>query len=243
MYIEIADGDLFEAVKDELSKLENELLILNEGPDWEPEYTPGSGLNVIVKASPVSPDVDDSERAWRRWADMLMASKGVRTWGGNRLMSPTRAGEEPRDVREVITDAQLAEGKAAYVAEFGVNYLGRVNMDPRTIVLVDYRGDKLHNPHSDARVEDLLASLPEDVRTGKTETSWTSFGIASTSNVKKLRDFVEYFDQTNFLAYSDGAKAKLRHLGRDFGEVEEPRSDAKYGISLRGASSMMRPWA
>jgi hypothetical protein len=238
VYIEIEDPELFERVHGELTSQGIDHEIKGEDGDWDDEYVPETGKNVLSHYLPVSPSSNLD-----RWVDMRLAALGARTWTKEFSFSPTYAGSDPKEIRDIILDAKFAEGKATYVRSFGVNYLGRVNVDPRTIVLVDYKGDKTHNPHEDLAVAKLLAALPEDPRTQKTETSWTSFGIASTSNVEKLRDFLDYYEQTNIVAYSPGAKAKLRHLGRDFAEVPEPEASDRYGKLIRASASALRPWA
>lgn len=206
-----------------------------------PGYKAGEGVHVVATTS--MKDLKFGSVADERWAHLWLASQGARFWvdeGKTPSLSPIYAPEikgMPDECDQIIVDAVYAETKAKYFSSFGVNYLGRTYVDPRTIVLVDYKGDKQHIPAGDTFVRDILESLPEG---GSPQTSWASFGIVSTGNVDKLDAFLDHMASSNVLAYSTGAMAKLRFLGRDFGQVTQPKPDRDYGIHLRETSSRMR---
>jgi hypothetical protein len=167
-----------------------------------------------------------------RWEDLRLASKGVRRWTQEaEENSPTYAGTltDRTEVHEIVADALFADGKTKYFDEFGVNYLGRTNLDPRTILVVDNKGNnKEHSPAKSPEIDALLTSLPEEW--------WTAFAIVSSGNVDKLGDFLDMLSESLPLVYTNGAEAKLKYLGMDYTRIGEPTPDAKYGFSVREAS-------
>lgn len=205
------------------------------------DYVPGSTTHIVTSLD--IENIEFKDVASERWAHLRLASLGARFWApANKpttqspIYSSKALSGSSTDLDTIVVDAVYAEGKAAYVQSLGVNYVGRTYVDPRTIVLVDYKGDKTHDPDRDQIVHDILTSLPND---RKPESAWGAFGIVSTSNTDRLGDFLAYMEETNILSYSPGGLAKLRHLGRDYGEVGQPNSDRAYGVHLRETSARL----
>lgn len=203
------------------------------------QYVPGSGEHVLTSGDfPIHEDVATS-----RWGHMFFASLGGRLWvqsDEDKYPTPflAEAIDNVKDVRQIITDAAFAEGRSAYFRSFGVNYLGRVFSDPRTIVLLDNKKDKTLNPAYNEDISNILDSLPKS-RTE--ERSWGSVALVSAGNVTKLEEFLGYLSETNVVAYSTGAFSKLNFMGRDFGSLTAPRADPKYGIEIMDVASRVRP--
>lgn len=240
--IESSDSSLLERVYNRLSVLKPlDEIVVDTMDALAHEYNPGSTRHVVTSID--NDFLEFQDLAGERWGHLSLAAAGARFWVDESVVtstSPIYAGKidgSDNIVDKIIIDATYAESKAVYYKSFGVNYVGRTFTDPRTIVLVDYKGDKRHDPASDPIIHDILSSLPD--QPGVSESSWSSFGLVSCSNVDRLRDFLECVDETNILTYSVGGAAKLRHLGRDFGQVSQPRADRSYGLELREKSSRL----
>lgn len=203
-------------------------------------YRPGQDTHVLSHGD--LPTFDDL--ALERWYHMYLASLGARLWVETavKTSAPTYAGEILRTevgINKIVVDAVFAENRAGIFQSAGVNYIGRTYGDPRTAVLVDYKKDKTHNPTNDPYIRALLTSLPEDKLSAEPH-DWGNFAIISTSNVDKLAAFVDDLSETNILAYSTGAMAKMRFIGRDFGSIGTPKADKKYGLDIRETASRMK---
>jgi hypothetical protein len=113
-----------------------------------------------------------------------------------------------------------------------VNYVGRANLDPRNIFVLDNKkGNPLHDPSKDATLEALYASLPDDW--------WGSCGFVSTGNVDKLEAFFDALPETIPLAYTTGAFSKLRYFGREYVDLTVPDGTEAYGIKLRDRANRL----
>lgn len=179
-----------------------------------------------------------------RWVHLYMSSLGGRLWVESKddvVPSPYIAGSinDVYELRRIIVDAQFAEGKAAYYRSFGVNYLGRVNADPRVMILLDNKKDKTLSPSSNEDIFNILETYPES--DNPEVATWGNLALVSSGNVDKLEAFMDYLSETNVLAYTTGGFSKLNYMGRDFGKISAPRHDPKYGIEIRNAASLMRP--
>jgi hypothetical protein len=205
-------------------------------------YQPGGTTHVLFHGE--LPTFDDI--AMERWYHLYLASLGARFWyeqEGN-VSEPTRAGIIDRSaagINKIVVDAVFASNRAAAFKMSGVNYIGRTFGDPRTAILVDYKRDKTHNPSNDSYIHALLTALPVDKWATEEPHDWGTFAIISTSNVNSLETFLDDLSETNILAYSTGAVAKLNFIGRDFGHIGTPRPNAKYGLEIRETASRMRP--
>lgn len=204
------------------------------------DYRPGQGTHVLSHGD--LPTFDDI--ALERWYHLYLASLGARFWSEEsvKTSAPTHAGAILRTdvgINKIVVDAIFAENRAAVFQAAGVNYVGRTYGDPRTAVLVDYKKDKTHNPSNDSYIKALLTALPED-KTSPEPHDWGNFAIISTSNVDKLATFIDDLSETNVLAYSTGAVAKMKFIGRDFGHIGFPKPDKKYGLDIRETASRMK---
>lgn len=219
----------------------DDLILTSQEEIFSHQYQPLTGIHVL--SSGILPTFDDI--ALERWYHLSLASVGARFWseGPMKTSAPTYAGTVLRTeagINKIVVDAIFAENRAAVFQSSGVNYIGRTYGDPRTAVLVDYKKDKTHNPTNDTYIRALLTALPEDLGAEEPH-DWGNFAIISTSNVDKLEKFVDDLSETNFLAYSTGALAKMKFIGRDCGHIGTPKSDKKYGLDVRETASRMRP--
>lgn len=170
-----------------------------------------------------------------RWEQLYLASQGVRVFSNSLTKeSPLYAGPipDPDKLRKVTVDGSFAEGRAKYFSDFGVNYIGRTNLNPRNIFLLDNKkGNPLHDPEQDSSLATLYAALPEDW--------WGSCGFVSTGNVDKLAVFFDEFPDVIPLAYTTGAFSKLKYMGREYVDAGLPTSDPSYGIRVRDAANRL----
>lgn len=208
---------------------------------FEHAYEPGKGDHVLH----YGPLPEFEEVSLERWYHMYLASRGARFWteADVKTPAPTHAGTILRTdagINKIVIDAIFAENRAKLFQSYGVNYIGRTYGDPRTAVLVDYKKDKTHNPTNDSCIKALLTALPEDKWASEEPHDWGTFGIVSTSNPDKLAEFMDLLSETNVLAYSTGAIAKMKYIGRDYGQIASPRSDKKYGLQIRETASRMK---
>lgn len=231
MYIclDSASPEFVEAVRMEMRSVDPGGTVRVVGADLNHHTNVSAGEHVLNTYTDI---LYDGTVADLRWQDLRLASKGVRRWTLRAdENSPTYAGTltDSTEVREIVADALFADGKTKYFNGFGVNYLGRTNLDPRTIIVVDNKGNnKEHSPAKSPEIDALLSSLPEEW--------WSSLGIVSSGNVDKLGDFLDMISESLPLVYTNGAEAKLKYLGMDYTRIGNPTPDVKYGYSVREAS-------
>jgi hypothetical protein len=169
--------------------------------------------------------------ATQRWSEMVLASKGARLFSDHENKnSPLYAGKLPRvktDFDKLIAGAKFADGRAAYFREFNVNYIGRTNLSPRNVILLDNKkGNAQHSPLIDETLKPLYQHMEEDW--------WGSCGIVSSGNVDRLEKFFdEFIDEVVPLGYTSGSFAKLKFFGLDYAQLPVPRDDPKWGIQVR----------
>lgn len=208
---------------------------------FEHNYRPRAGFHILSHgALPVF-----DEASLERWYHLHLASLGARFWAeeGNTSGAPTHAGsikQTEAGINKIVVDAIYSERRAALFQSYGINYVGRTYSDPRTAILVDYKGDKTHNPTNDLIMQALFTALPEDEWASEEPHDWGTFAIISTANVARLVDFMDMLSETNILAYSAGSMAKLNFIGRDYGRIGVPRSEKKYGLDIRETASRMK---
>lgn len=173
-----------------------------------------------------------------RWQSLYYASKGGRLFSDVPIPdNPLYVGAVPStdlQIRRTIAEAAYSKGRAEYFASFGVNYVGRTNSDPRTLIVLDNKGkNKTHSSELDASLGNLYGSLPSDW--------WGSAGFVSTGNIDNLKNFVEELYATTLLAYSDGSRAKLKHLDAVHATIPAPPSQVSpdYGIKLREVANRL----
>lgn len=169
-----------------------------------------------------------------RWGHLCLAALGARLYSNSvdenhwAFNSPLYAGPIPAadKTRKVAVDGAFAEGRASYFGQFGVNYIGRANVDPQNIFVLDNKkGNPLHNPAQDTSLEALYASLPDDW--------WHLCGFVSTANINKLETFFEAVPSIIPIAFTTGAKSKLGFFGLDFVDAVAAHPDTTYGIRVR----------
>jgi hypothetical protein len=193
------------------------------------DYVPGESDHIVCQVEvPETPE---------RWLHLWLASLGARLYSNNidenhwAFNSPLFAGPIPPadKTRKVAVDATFAEGRAGYFRQFGVNYIGRANVDPQNIFVLDNKkGNPLHDPSKDATLEALYASLPDDW--------WHLCGFVSTGNINKLEAFFEAVPSIIPIAFTTGAKSKINFFGFDHVDAITPNPDEKYGIQVRDAA-------
>lgn len=206
--------------------------------DWTHlrNHQPGKGITIIHH---VDPRMFDSGNAGSRYMSLLLASRGAQFYSDIHQLPvtfPLGGQKLTVDPEKIVKDAAWAEMRAAYLQSFGVNYIGRTYSDPRNAVLVPFKGDEKHL--NDAEVQHLIDNLAE----GDWETPWSNTAIISTRNPDNLRDIADALPSTNFLAYSESSKAKLRYIGRDFAEIPYPLQSKRIGIDVRVASRRLKPY-
>jgi hypothetical protein len=220
----------------------DDTILLSQEDIFSHDYHPGQQFHVLSHGDlPVASGV-----ALHRWYHLFLASRGARFWLQDTpaVAAPTYAGTFSPDeatLDKIVVDAVFAENRATLFHVSGVSYIGRTFGDPRTAILVDYKGDKTHNPTDDVCIHDILCALPEDTGSTSEPHDWRNFAIISTSNVEKLAGFIDELSETDVLAYSPGAVAKLTHIGRDFGHIGKPKPDKSYGLTVRETASRMKP--
>lgn len=225
------DQNLEARVYDAMNDDDRYITDFSETPDAGDIYVPGASSHVLE----ASKYEIHSKVHIHRWITLRLAALGARLYSDTPDKSnPIYAGKLPKtddDIRRLILDAKFAEGRAAYFKSFGVNYIGRANLTPKTIIVLDNKkGDPLHSPVENQTLADLYTSMPDDW--------WGTAALVSSGNLNKLKDFfTEALEETVPLAYTDAAKAKLRAMELEYAEVGEPQPTLQYGVTLRQAAS------
>lgn len=219
-------------------------LILDEAPQELIEYIrdhlPESLEGEVEVVSLDGIEYNDS--ALGRWTQLVLAGEGARLWSNKvNKNSPIYAGPLPstwKDADLVIADLAYTKQQLDFYKSFGVTYIGRVEVDPRNLLVIDHKKAKeRHDVHFSEPVGALLSASPPDW--------WGSVGVVSAGSVDKLQAFLEAMPDVVPLAYTTGAAAKLRFFGLDFVELNEPKylennmPDLKYGRNMRGLSNSL----
>jgi hypothetical protein len=190
-------------------------------------YTPDGDFHIV--------DVISEPDKLSRWKQLYLASLGARVYSDSLdENSPIWAGSVPEDdkLRRVSVDASFADGRASYFADFKINYIGRTNLDPRNIFVLDNKkGNRLHDPSKDETLEALYASLPDEW--------WGSCAFVSTGNVDRLGAFLESQPEVIPLTFTTGGSAKLKSFDRPFVTVGAPTGKTEYGIEVRNLSNRL----
>jgi hypothetical protein len=217
--------DEFDRIYDHINNLDGK--VIGDASDAV-DYVPNGPEHILYEI-----ELGDTPE---RWGHLHLASLGARLYSNKidenhwAFNSPLFAGPIPPEdkTRKVAVDGAFAEGRASYFRQFGVNYIGRANVDPQNIFVLDNKkGNSLHDPAQDATLEALYASLPDDW--------WQLCGFVSTGNINKLEAFFEAVPNIIPIAVTTGAKSKLTFFGLDFVDGIAPNPDAKYGIRVRDA--------
>lgn len=219
-------------------------LILDEAPQELIEYIrdnlPESLEGAVEVVSLDGIEYNDS--ALGRWTQLVLAGEGARLWSNTvNKNSPIYAGLLPstwKGADLVIADLVYTKQQLDFYKSFGVTYVGRVEVDPRNILVIDHKKAKeRHDVHLSEPVGALLSASPADW--------WGSVGIVSAGSVDKLQAFLEAMPDVVPLTYTTGAAAKLRFFGLDFVELAEPKylennvPDLKYGRNMRGMANSL----
>lgn len=213
----------FDRIYDHINNLDDK--IIGDASDAV-DYVPNGPEHVLYEIE-LS---DDPER----WGHLCLAALGARLYS-NRVdenhwafNSPIFAGPIPAadKTRKVAVDGAFAEGRASYFRQFGVNYIGRANVDPQNIFVLDNKkGNPLHSPDVNPSLEALYASLPDDW--------WQLCGFVSTANINKLEAFFEAVPSIIPIAFTTGAKSKLGFFGVDFVDAITSNPTPAYGVQVR----------
>jgi hypothetical protein len=197
------------------------------GLEDEENYSPDGDFH-ILDYGPSDPKM---AKVASRWREMVYASMGVRVFSDRENKdSPLYAGSVPKtrsDYDKIIASARFADQRASYFREFNVNYIGRTNLSPRNIIVLDNKkGNPLHSPYVDESLTPLYENMESDW--------WGSCGIVSSGNVDRLGAFFdEFIDEVIPLGFTEGSHAKLKSFGVDFAKIPAPVDDPKWGIQVR----------
>ncbi|QFG12226.1 Hypothetical Protein OBI_RACECAR_99 [Arthrobacter phage Racecar] len=219
------NNDLRSRVLDAMNTDDRHITNFDETEDAGDVYVPGSGFHVLEASLQVYP-----KTAKRRWIYLRHAALGTRLYSDTEdKHNPIYAGKLPEtdeEIRRLILDAKFAESRAEYFKSFGVNYIGRTNLTPRSIIVLDNKkNDPYHSPIDNETLDALYTSMPDDW--------WGSCGLVSSSSTKKLTKFMEALEETVPLAFSTRSITKLENMGLEYGKVGTPKPTQEYGISLR----------
>lgn len=226
LILEVDDPDMLSDVIDQIGLADSERPIsINPPIDTEDDLR---NYNVLYTSYPVTGD----DVAKIRYFDLYMASLGGRYFGFDTYKTfPTYAGpklETREELKQAIVDALYARARSDLFNSFGVTYIGRVFSDPRNILLVDNRkGQHMHAPWNSEEMANFYSSLHDEW--------WHDLGIVSANNVTKLEAFLDQIDYSQPLAYTSGARSKLKFCARDYKDIIVPKemNNSQYGINLR----------
>lgn len=170
-----------------------------------------------------------------RWQQLRLGALGARVFSDSfDKESPIYSAAIPTKdkIRRIAVDGRNGEDRAGFFKNFGVNYVGRTHLSPRSIFVLDNKGkNPLHDPAKDPLLDALYASLPEDW--------WGSCGFISAGNVIKLEAFLRDHPDTIPLTWTSGGKAKLEFFGLDYVHVREPNNTQEYGRAVREAANRL----
>lgn len=122
----------------------------------------------------------------------------------------------------IIKDAVYVENQAALYQNFGVNYFGRVNIMPRTILVLE---NKSINKNFDPRINEDAALMLDLLADGY----WQQFSTATSSNAEKLANFLkEFLWSTSPLAYGPTVINRLKAFDVPFGIIKAPYQSDYY---------------
>lgn len=217
-------------------------LILENASRELTEYIQSHSADILKSTSVTGVDFQYDDTGEGRWDQLVLASQGARLWSDRvNRNSPLYAGPLPttsRGVEMVLADLRYTKQQLDFYKSFGVVYIGRVEVDPRNLLVIDHKkAVERHDVHLSEPLSAFLSALPADW--------WGSLGIVSAGSVDKLQTFMEAIPDAVPLVYTSGAAAKLRFFGLDFVELDEPKRletgkpDLKYGRDVRGQTNSM----
>lgn len=170
-----------------------------------------------------------------RWRQLVWASAGARVFSDTfDSTSPLYAGTVPEGdkIRKVTVDAQVADTRSELFLNLSVDYIGRTKVDPRNVFVVDFDdSNPLMDPVLNPELGKLYDSLPDDW--------WVSCGFVAAQTADDLERFFETVPTPIPLAYTNGARAKLKFIGLDFVDVNRPDGTERYGIDIRDRANRL----
>ncbi len=133
----------------------------------------------------------------------------------------------------VIKDAIYTDNQAALYQNFGVNYTGRVNIMPRTILVVE---NKKINKNFDPRLNPDSALMLSLLADGY----WNQFAIVSSSNSEKLAHFLlEFVWSASPIAYGSTVLSRLKAFNVPHGEIKPPEANDYYTYHIEQISNQV----
>lgn len=219
----------FSRIYDHINGLDNRTIPYQMDAE---DYVPNGDKHIVRVLDSLSDEPD-------RWSNLYLASLGARLYSNHvdedhwMSDSPIFAGPIPAEdkTRKVAVDGAFAEGRASYFREFGVNYIGRTNVDPQNIFVLDNKkGNPTHDPEMDATLEALYASLPDEW--------WKLCGFVSTGNINKLEAFFEAVPSIP-IAFTTGSKSKINFFGFEYVDAISANPTPAYGVQTRDAANRL----
>jgi hypothetical protein len=215
-------------------------LIFEDAPDNLYEYldsiTESVDILKSVEVGKLDFPIDDSPES--RWNQLKWAAKGARLYSNvKRVESPLYAGPLPKngnDIQIILADLNYTKQQLEYMSQFGVTYIGRIQTDPRNLLVLDHKkASARHDTYLSEALSAILTASPADW--------WGSLGIVSAGNADKLQAFLNATADAIPFCYSSGAAAKLKYSGREFVLFDDPASWTKkaefHGMELRGLTN------
>lgn len=206
-------------------------LIFENAPQSLFEALDSNEAEILKSTSVAGVDFQYDDTPEGRWEQMKLAAEGARLWSDTpNPNSPLYAGPLPKDYHDielVLADAEFAANRAKYYADFKVTYIGRTDIDPRNLLVVDHKRaeDQRHDTVLRDALRDALSAAPADW--------WGSLGIVSAGSSKRLEGFLEALPDVIPMAYSSGAVSKLKFAGREYAHLLSPKPEAEYGVDMR----------
>lgn len=183
---------------------------------------------------------DFTDTPEERWEHLRLASEGARLWGNYPKTHPVRnsplfAGEYPEDrvAETIVADLAYTKQRLDYYNSLGVHYIGRVDVDPRNLLVVSNKKQaERHTVVLWDEIKDFLTAAPLDW--------WGSLGIVSAGNPDKLGSFLDAHYNIIPMAYSTGPLSMIKFSGRIPTHIGEPRPTYDYGATVRDQSNKVR---
>lgn len=222
LILENATNELIEHVRSEVEKAVQ---------DGKLESTSVSGVDFRYEGS----------TGTGRWTQLTLAAQGTRLWSETpNPNSPIYAGPLPTDeasINMVIADLIYTQQQLAFFSKLGVTYIGRVQINPRTMLVIDNKrktSDR-HDETLSSPLDALLSACPPDW--------WGSLAVVSAPSQKKMEGFLEAFPDPIPMVFSTGAASMLKFAGREYVQIASPKlldngkADLHYGMDMRGRTN------
>lgn len=212
-------------------------LFLEDAPDNLIEYLQSklADFPESVEISKIDFLFDDSPKS--RWEQLVLAGQGARLYSNNDYShSPIYAGKLPKDgpaADLIAVDLNYSRKQRDYFNSFGVTYIGRTGVNPRTILVLDHKkpAERI-NVHLPESLSAILRDAPDDW--------WGTMGICSTGNVDSLEKLLNAIPDVIPMVISTGAATKVKFSGYDYVYLNEPKPgprNPKNGYDMRGRAN------